>query len=57
VVVGRIRREPPEFHVEAVVDGARFRLPAREVVGHYQHRRNRVPHEWLERVTVQAWSW
>ncbi len=54
VVVGHIQREPPQVHVEAVVDGARFRLPASTVLADYGGRRTDFPAEWLERVSVET---
>ena len=59
VVIGRIRREPPEIHVEAVVDGTRFVLDPGTVIEGYERRRSDVPREWLERVQVTesaAWT-
>jgi PRTRC genetic system protein A len=53
VVIGRINREPPEFHVEAVVDGTRFRVPESVVFAGYRRRRLRVPQEWLDKVRVE----
>jgi hypothetical protein len=54
VVVGRIQREPPEIHVEAVVDGNRFVLDASDVIEGYEQRRMNVPRRWLERVQVET---
>jgi hypothetical protein len=53
VVVGRISHEPPDIHVEAVVDGTRFELDASLVIEHYRCRRTNVPWEWIERVSVE----
>jgi hypothetical protein len=47
LVVGRIRSEPPELHVEVVVDGVRFLIDPAEVVAGYSHRREDVPDEWM----------
>lgn len=57
IVVGRIDEEPPEVHVEAVVDGQRFRLDLERVVEGYAARRDDVPDEWLDRVAVEEESW
>jgi hypothetical protein len=59
VVVGRIQYEPPEIHVEAVVDGKRFALDAADVIEDYRQRRTNVPQRWLERVQVetQTYGW
>ncbi len=54
VVIGRIRQEPPEIHVEAVVDGTRFALQANQVIEGYERRRNDFPDEWLDRVKVTS---
>ena len=58
VVVGRLlSREPPDFHIEAIVDGARFPISDPETVSEgYQQRRSRVPASWLEKVKVEQWS-
>lgn len=52
VVVGRIDREPPAVHVEAVVDGMRFRVEPEHVIEGYARRSRDVPEAWLERVRV-----
>ena len=49
IVVGRLHQEPPEFHVEGVVDGTRFPVEWDDVVAGYQHRRV-FPAEWLDQV-------
>ncbi|MHC4953585.1 MAG: Mov34/MPN/PAD-1 family protein [Planctomycetota bacterium] len=54
IVVGRLDLEPPEFHVEAVVDGARFRVDSDRVLGGYVRRNNDVPDAWLQKVTVEG---
>jgi proteasome lid subunit RPN8/RPN11 len=53
IVVGRIQKEPPEIHVEAVVDGTRFHLDVRDVIVDYRKRRRNVPQEWIDRVTLE----
>jgi hypothetical protein len=57
VVVGCIRREPPDIHVEAVVDGNRFALDAPQVIEDYRRRRMNVPEEWIERVQIEETRW
>lgn len=57
VVVGRIDREPPEFHCEFVVDGARFVVPNDEVLEGYARRRPGVPASWLSKVEVEIQPW
>lgn len=54
IVVGRIHREPPEVHVEAVVDGQRFALELAQVIEGYARRRRDVPDAWLDRVRVET---
>ncbi len=53
VVVGRIRSEPPEFHCEFVVDGARFRVEPKMAFAGYRRRRDDMPTDWLDRVDVR----
>ena len=64
IVVGRLGQEPPELHIEAVVDGARFPVEPDAVIGGYHRRSSRVPLAWLEKVKVEptwkesvTWSW
>lgn len=54
IVVGKIYSEPPEFHVEAVVDGKRFTLRPEHVMKGYRRRDTDVPREWLEKVKIKA---
>jgi hypothetical protein len=56
IVVGRIRCEPPEFHIEAVVDGARFSLPAQMIMEGYDRRRIRTPPSWMSHIKIITWS-
>ena len=56
IVVGRIRREPPEFHCEFVVDGVRFYLDPAQALQGYRRRRDDVPEAWLERVEIDVWK-
>jgi hypothetical protein len=58
IVVGRVRFEPPEFHCEVTVDGARFAIAdLSTVMAGYQRRREReVPQTWLDKLTVKSWS-
>jgi hypothetical protein len=51
IVVGRVHQEPPEFHVEGVVDGKRFPFEWHDVVSGYQQRAD-FPAEWLDQVAV-----
>ncbi len=52
VVVGRIGEEPPEFYVEATVDGARFKLHPAQVFEGYR-RRAEVAQHCLDQVQVE----
>jgi len=38
--VGKISAEPPEFHIEAIVDGTRFIIAPEIIFAGYQKRRN-----------------
>ena len=57
IVVGHIDEEPPEFHVEAVVDGMRFRIDPEEVIEGYATRSADVPKEWHARLAVEQPSY
>ena len=52
VVVGRISDEPPQFHVEAVVDGHRLTLESSQIMEGYHRRATDVPREWVDRVEI-----
>ena len=54
IVVGRVDREPPDIHVEAVVDGTRFPLRPELVLAGYRQRRCAVPQAWIDRVAVRC---
>jgi proteasome lid subunit RPN8/RPN11 len=54
IVVGRIHSEPPELHVEAVVDTRRFSIPPERVIEGYHERRGEVPSEWIDCVAVEV---
>jgi proteasome lid subunit RPN8/RPN11 len=60
VVVGRIDREPPEIHVEAVVDRRRFTMTVDGAIEDYEKRELDVPEEWIGRVEIEeevsAWA-
>jgi hypothetical protein len=58
VVVGEIHREPPSFHVEAVIDERRFPLALADVVEGYERRAEHFPPKWLRRLrVVDAWEY
>jgi hypothetical protein len=58
IVVGRIYKEPPEFHIEVTVDGNRFRIDALEdvVAGYHRRRTKEVPPEWIDKVRTKCWQ-
>jgi proteasome lid subunit RPN8/RPN11 len=51
IVVGRIREEPPEFHIEATVDGKRFKVDEEQVLEGYG-RRAKVSKKFLDQVEL-----
>jgi PRTRC genetic system protein A len=56
IVVGRLYQEPPEIHVEATVDGHRFRVQSEYVIEGYQRRQKKVSPRWLDKVQVETLS-
>lgn len=56
LVVGRISQEPPEFHIEAVVDGARFGVAEELMIEKYEKRAD-FPEEWMEVVSKKVTTW
>jgi len=57
IVVGRIRSEPPEFHIEATVDGFRFKVRPELVLSGYEKRRRNIPQAWIDKVQVEVHSY
>ena len=57
IVVGHIHDEPPEFHIEAVVDGARFLLEREQVLEGYEKRRTNIPKGWIDLVEIEPTKW
>ena len=57
LVVGRLNREPPEFHAEYVVDGERFSIDPNEAFVAYDQRDLNVPHRWIKKVRVSKYCW
>lgn len=58
IVVGKIDQEPPDFHAEIVVDGARFKVTDPLTLFEKYNRRNKeIPAEWMEKVKKKKWSW
>lgn len=57
-VVGRLDRDPPDFHLALAIDGYRFTL-ARDQLFEGYARRRRFPRRWLDqvRVKVERSSW
>lgn len=51
IVVGRIREEPPDFHIEATVDGMRFEVDPDHVLEGYR-RRTAVSEKYLDQVEI-----
>jgi hypothetical protein len=56
-VVGRVEREPPEFHLELAIDGYHFGLEMGQVFEGYSQRRRFVPRQWIDRVRVKVEGW
>lgn len=56
IVVGRLGDEPPEFHIEAVTDGARFVVEPELILAGYHKRRVDVPDDWMEKITVKTYG-
>ena len=58
IVVGRISHEPPDFHIEATVDGMRFHVTHPELVleGYERRRIAAVPPTWIDQVEVRHWT-
>ena len=56
VVAGRLDRDPPDWHVEYVVDGARFPIAAEDVLDLDAYGGRTVPTDtaWLDRVEVMT---
>lgn len=52
VIVGGLQWEPPQFHIESVVDGARFTVQEETVIERYQTRRSDFPDAWLAKLRV-----
>lgn len=53
-IVGRVHREPPEFHLEMAVDGYRFSMKPEQLFEGYRKRRTVVPKEWMDQLTVKV---
>jgi len=56
MVVGRIHSEPPEFHVEAVVDGKRFILRSHQIMEGYRRRDTDIPQAWLDKLRIKTYG-
>ena len=54
IVIGRVFDEPPEFFVQAVVDGTRFNLKLKQVLEGYRRRTEEFPDCWLDRVSIKC---
>ena len=53
-VVGRLHQEPPQFHIEAVVDGTRFHVNSRTLFKGYEKRSYDFPSWWMDKVEVSG---
>jgi hypothetical protein len=58
LIVGVIRREPPEFHCEIVSDGARFKVNDLGIIseGYEKRRTGEVPQQWLDQFTLKQYN-
>lgn len=56
IVVGRISQVTPEFHIEVVVDGHRFKVPDLDMVieGDFRGKAT-FPEYWMSKVTKKKW--
>ena len=54
IVIGKLGEEPPEFHVEAVVDGLRFSVKPEYAmeVDKYRARSTNTPKAWIKKVKI-----
>lgn len=52
VIVGRIKNEPPEIRIEAVVDGKRFSVTNEFVMEGYSSRNTDIPQEWIDKIKL-----
>lgn len=58
IVVGKIHKEPPEFHIEVVVDGSRFKVNDHsDIFEGYERRDMNVPEDWMAKVKKKKWAW
>jgi PRTRC genetic system protein A len=55
IVVGKIKSEPPEFHIEAVVDGTRFGVEETLILEGYEQRTD-FPAEWMDKMTKKTYG-
>ncbi len=52
-VVGKIDRDPPEFHLEFCVDGSRFSLEFDDLFQGFGQRRKMIPDKWISKIKVE----
>ena len=52
-VVGKIDKNPPEFHLEFCVDGARFELEFDDLFEGFDKRRKLIPQQWINKVKIE----
>jgi hypothetical protein len=53
-IIGRLDRDPPEFHLELSVDSFRYGLRFGHLFQGYTRRRAKVPEKWLRQVRVHV---
>lgn len=53
IVAGRLDEEPPHWHVEAAIDGVRFRVNREDVLAEYRQRDPDFPSEWGDKHSVE----
>lgn len=57
IIVGEINREPPQFHCDVTVDGARFRVSLKDISDYKRRARNReVPLHWFDQFKVEIYK-
>lgn len=52
VVIGHIKEEPPEFHLEMAIDQRRFKMRFEQFFEGYDQRRLAIPQEWMDKVSI-----
>ena len=52
VVIGHIKEEPPEFHLEMAIDQHRFKMRFEQFFEGYDQRRLAIPQAWMDNVSI-----